>query len=65
MVLNFILHFINTLQLQFLNVKSGCPSQERPAGGPSIQPPSKGLKVRRSGWEMTSFLSAFLQSDIW
>ncbi|XP_039633923.1 ryanodine receptor 1-like [Perca fluviatilis] len=38
---------------------------ERPAGGPSILPLSKGLKARRSGWEMTSFLSAFLQSDTW
>lgn len=29
--------------------KSICLSQVRPAGGPSIQPPNRGLKARRSG----------------
>lgn len=52
-----------TCWFQLLNCT--CLSQERPAGGPSIQPPSRGLKERRSGWEMTSFLSVFLQSVTW
>lgn len=61
-----LLHIISRIsQFRFLNSKSICPSQERPAGGPSIQPPSKGLKARRSGWGMTSFLSVFLQNDTW
>ncbi|TNN21658.1 hypothetical protein EYF80_068230 [Liparis tanakae] len=37
--------------------------QERPAGGPSTPPPSRGLRGRRSGWETTSSSSVFPQSD--
>lgn len=50
---------------RFVYSKSICLSQEKPVGGPSIQPPNKDPKARRSGWEMTSFLSVFLQSDTW
>lgn len=45
------------LFLLFLQVKH--------AGGQFIQPLSKGQKVRRSGWVMTSFWSVFPQRDTW
>lgn len=48
-----------------LHAKRAGGFQERPAGGPSTLPPSRGLKARRSEWVMTSFLSAFPQRDIW
>lgn len=64
--MNWTTYYVpHTQWCRFLYSKSGCLSQVRPAGGPSIQLPSKGLKARRSGWEMTSFLSVFLQNDTW
>lgn len=39
--------------------------QVRPVGGPSIPPPSRDQKVKRSGWETTSSWSACRLRDTW